>query len=581
MNSIYRLGVIVKYTGLAVCVYWLLKTLFANELPADVGDGLMHYYIAQASWSDPVYFLDHWGKPLFTLLASPFAQGSFNGVGIFNCCVFLLTSFIAFRILTKANVSDWLQALFPFILLTANDVVTTHIGGLTEPLFNLFLVLAMFLLQDKKWLFFAIIISFMPFLRSEGQLPVILGVVILVYQKQWKSLPFIATGFVIYGIAGLLLLGNFWWYFTDSPYAMANDIYGSGTWDHYLTSYRNYLGNPGLYLVILGVPMAVFLLIKKRWEALYFDLAFLAFGTFLGVVVLHSYFWATGQNGSLGLTRIATQGATAFLLMQLFYISKYPFWKKPVLVAVTITGIIGIGMGIKKNKKFPTPVATMDRLIVNAGEFIQPNISNHKVYYYFPLVGYVLGDNPLITGGNTQVYTGQHFRKDVSDLFKEGDFLIWDSHFSPREGNLELLEVEKANDFVLVRSEQMEDKRVLVFQFQPGRASKAKRIQLEDKNVTIQGNAEYTDVFTIEELESMKGIVQFKITGSSHLFRFVVDDGTDSGYLSFDLSQQEETVTVDNMHTKNVKVYVWNPDKVKGQLQITGLSCEQLPAVIP
>jgi len=43
------------------------------------GDAISHYQLSRYSWKYPLHLLDHWGKPLFTLLSSPFAQLGFNG----------------------------------------------------------------------------------------------------------------------------------------------------------------------------------------------------------------------------------------------------------------------------------------------------------------------------------------------------------------------------------------------------------------------------------------------------------------------------------------------------------------------
>ena len=35
------------------------------------GDTIMHYYIAEQALRDPIFFFHLWGKPFFTLFASP------------------------------------------------------------------------------------------------------------------------------------------------------------------------------------------------------------------------------------------------------------------------------------------------------------------------------------------------------------------------------------------------------------------------------------------------------------------------------------------------------------------------------
>ncbi|MFT6384975.1 MAG: hypothetical protein ACJAQR_001813, partial [Bacteroidia bacterium] len=50
-----------------VLVYFVPNTF-------DNGDSIKHYIEAHQAWHTPHYFLDMWSKPIFILLASPFAS---------------------------------------------------------------------------------------------------------------------------------------------------------------------------------------------------------------------------------------------------------------------------------------------------------------------------------------------------------------------------------------------------------------------------------------------------------------------------------------------------------------------------
>ena len=56
------------------------------------GDGIQHYQIARYAWQHHELFLHSWGKPLFTLLSSPFAQLGIWGMTIFNALCFVATA---------------------------------------------------------------------------------------------------------------------------------------------------------------------------------------------------------------------------------------------------------------------------------------------------------------------------------------------------------------------------------------------------------------------------------------------------------------------------------------------------------
>ena len=277
-------GKLLKGITLTFSFVWLIVIHFLNEIPFDVGDGIMHFNISQASWSDSQLFIHHWGKPLFILLSSTFAQLGFSGIVFFNILIFIITVFFAWKISSNLEIPPLFQAAYPLVLISIFDYSSCILSGLTEPLFSLFIMIAFWLILSKKWFWFAFIISFMPFIRSEGQLPILIAFLLFSILGKWNSIPFLLTGFIIYGILGIFLIGDFWWYFTNSPYEWSNDIYGSGNWYDYLKSYKQYLGNTGLILTITGSISIVYLIRNKKWEDLHFFSLIFVSGVFLGIL---------------------------------------------------------------------------------------------------------------------------------------------------------------------------------------------------------------------------------------------------------------------------------------------------------
>lgn len=451
-----------------LCATWLLVMMNQHVVPPDPGDGVMHFQIAQATWHAPIHFLDHWGKPLFCLLTSPFAQLGFNGVVVFNVLVFIGSMFVAQRLMNHLKVNPWLQALFPVVLLNAYDYSLTLLAGLTEPLFNLLVLATALLLLKKKWVWLAIVASFLPFSRSEGQLPLLLIGLILVYKKEYKALPFLLTGFILYSSIGAVVFGDFWWYFSKSPYSMDNGIYGSGTWDHYLTSYRNYLGNPGLYILILGIPTAVVFIIRRKWEWLAPNLTCYAYGVFLGVLIAHSYFWATGQNGSMGLTRIATQGMPLFIVVHISFIGRISWMNTLAAKGIFLAGTVLIAWSAIRARHFPVPAGGMEQLLSQSADFLQKQtVSTQRIYYYHPLFAYFSDSNPLISPSKTTQYYGQNIEQDVKTNFHTGDVIVWDSHFGPSEMHLTLEKLEQIKELVLIKQLVSDPFEVRIYQFIP------------------------------------------------------------------------------------------------------------------
>ncbi len=218
---------------------------------------------------------------------------------------------------------------------------------------------------------------------------------------------------------------------------MENDIYGVGTWDHYLLSYRNYLDNAGLFTIILGTAVFVYLLVKKRYEDIQFKWWFFSGGLFVGVVAAHSYFWATGQNASLGLTRIATQGMPLFMLLNIYYIGKAPIlkekWAQYGMAAIALIFAIVLAT----SKKFPIkPTPLEDKVLRAAKQMKTYDTEGKRIFYYYPMIAFELGENPLLENTKTYFFRSKNFQEEMKTTFSDGDYFVWDSQFGPREMNL-------------------------------------------------------------------------------------------------------------------------------------------------
>lgn len=429
------------FITLTITLFWLIFTSYFNEIPPDTGDGIMHFYISQASWSNPELFLDHWGKPLFILLSSPFAQLGFSGIIFFQLLTYFLTCFFSFKILKKLEVSPFLICLFPFFLVLTSEYTNTILSALTEPLFNLFIVVASWLLLNKKWILFTIVLSFTPYLRSEGQLCILIALFILLVYKQIKYLPFILTGFIIYSTLGLLIFDDFWWYFNKSPYSLNNDIYGNGSWTHYLQSYKNYIGNHGLILFILAIIVSIYYKTYTKLTKHNLTFIFYCYSLFFIPLIIHSYFFATGQNASYGLTRIATQGMPLFLIVNLFLVSQGTFetkWNVKNQVLFSCLLLI-FTLSLVFSKKWPIKAKKMDLEIIHACKYIKENsFNNSKIFYHHPLIGFKLNTNPFIKNTKVIHYYGQDITDHLDAYILPGDLLVWDSHFGDVEAGMPL-----------------------------------------------------------------------------------------------------------------------------------------------
>lgn len=561
---------------------WLILINGLNEIPPDSGDGIMHFFIAQASWENPLLFLDHWGKPLFTLLSSPFAQFGFQGIIVFQLFVFSATCLIGFKILEKLNCASSITSLLPLLLVLTNDYVTTVLSALTEPLFNLFVVGCLYLLLNKKWLLFAIFLSFTPYLRSEGQLCIVIGIVMLILNKQYIYIPFIFSGFLIYSVIGYLSLTNFWWYFTENPYHLSNDIYGKGTWYHYLVSYKNYLGNHGLLLLILSV----ILVIRKRkdFNTLELHCFLFSFAIFFGILTAHSYFWATGQNGSIGLTRITTQGLPLVLICCLFIISKYKAYSLKLNTTMIEVGFLVTCLFFLINtKKWPIEASGIDLDLVHTALFLETNsTTNQTIFYHHPLLALKMKANPLLKKQRLNFHYGHNLDLELNSTIKKGDILVWDSHFGPREAGIPFEKIQNNPKLTSIKQfNSNKDERVHVYQHQDTnlRASIQYDTLLAYLSITLDSK-EFYDILSIPKKDS-KATIEIVLENLATACHIVCTNEPILDYQSISLKKGKVKLRFDLKAYTNYKIYVWNPDKkhVKLSLSELVLISDKFPAI--
>jgi hypothetical protein len=294
------------YSGLSFVFIALCVVAFTTEGTGGGGDSIAHYFIARFSWSHPSLFLDHWGKPLFTSIGSVFAQFGFKAIKFFNIIVTIIACHFSFLIAKhfKLKNAAWIVVLYFF----SPETIRVTLSGLTEPLFALVLILGIFFMVKSQRLTATILLSFLPFARSEGLVILCLVFVYLLYIKEYKLLPWLIFGHLFMGIAGVFMYHDILWVFNKLPYARLDSVYGHGSWKHFIVQLYYIIG-PLLYALLIVSFVSFGLNLRKGFwtkvkDQILIDKAFFFYGMFLIFFFAHTFFWTLGIFGSLGLTRV-------------------------------------------------------------------------------------------------------------------------------------------------------------------------------------------------------------------------------------------------------------------------------------
>lgn len=291
-----------KHQRYLIIILVILDIIFVglNQSTYDSGDSILHYMQAKQSFEHPRYFMNHWAKPIFVLLSSSFAQFGFIGMKVFNTLCVLGSIYFCERILHLRKFKNrkviWVLGLFSI------HIFLVQSSGLTEPLAALFLSVGIYLFLKNRLTFGLTILSFLPFIRSEGWVMLCVVIVMLLYQKRWRLIPLVTLGTVIYGIVGFFYYHDFLWMFHQNPYSGSELKYGSGDILHFVNQMPYLLGWPTLIMMVFGLIAAAISFVKSTYKITTYH--FLIVGMFLAMLVSHSIFWHQGWFHSFGMKRV-------------------------------------------------------------------------------------------------------------------------------------------------------------------------------------------------------------------------------------------------------------------------------------
>ena len=297
-----------KYVALAIGFFaiFLLILAFKCSGTGDDGDAVYHYLFSHYAFQHPENFLDHWAKPIFVLLSAPFAYFGFTAIKIFNIIVTSITLWLTYRVADELEVPNpWIA---PVVLMFSNMYIVNTLSGLTEPLFALWLIYAVYLYIKDQPVASVVWLSFLPFVRSEGLVILCVYFVFLIIQKQWYLVPLLVVGHLFYALVGFFYDGNFWWIFNKMSYATTAHVYGIGTLDSFFTNLKDVIHLNICWIWLIGMVVGLFLTIASllKIETIRFTRkeVWLVYGIYTAYFIAHTLFWYFCIFASMGLMRV-------------------------------------------------------------------------------------------------------------------------------------------------------------------------------------------------------------------------------------------------------------------------------------
>lgn len=428
---------------LLVLVYAFIAALTIHRFngTGDAGDSISHYLFAKYAPLHPELYFNHWAKPVFVLLASPFAQFGFVGIKVFNAIVSGLVLLFSYRCAKKLGYAyPWMTAAF--VLGMPLYYILTF-SGLTEPLFALFTVAGVYLCLNERYRTAALLLSFMPFVRSEGL--VLMGVFgfYFLYRRQFWAIVLLGVGHVIYSIAGYFVYRDLFWVITQIPYARMDSYYGKGNATHFVEQLYYVIGLPIYILLGLGLISLVLPLFNRKKRNNTPEEVILIAGGFLAFLGAHTLFWTLGIFHSMGLPRVMLGVAPLMALLAgkglqqtLAWIPEnHKKWRLFLVADVLISGIILLG------SDHPTGIHFEKTMYLNReqqeaqrmAEWLDTEIQKPETYLFsHPYLAEALNVDPFDRD------VCKPFSMHNLRLMDSNSIAIWDAHFSVIESGVTL-----------------------------------------------------------------------------------------------------------------------------------------------
>jgi hypothetical protein len=274
-------------------------TLACFDGTGDEGDSVHHYLFARYAPAHPALFMDHWAKPLYVLLACPFAQAGFVGAKVFNALAMM--GAMAFTYGAARGLGLKNAAAGAALLMFAPLCYVLTFSGLTEPLFALFVAAGVYCAVSRGHLAACVLVSFLPFVRSEGLIVIGAFGLYFLLKKEWRLLPLLMLGHAAYAVAGYFAYRDLWWVFNKIPYATLGSVYGSGELSHFAVQLFYVVGTPIYVLFCLGLLRSAWGIFQEKNRREEWILVLTGFGAFFA---FHSLAWHWGMFNSMGLNRV-------------------------------------------------------------------------------------------------------------------------------------------------------------------------------------------------------------------------------------------------------------------------------------
>jgi hypothetical protein len=420
----------VRFGFIAVLLILAVVALLSDGI-YDTGDGILHYQIARWSWHHPELFLHHWGKPVFTLLASPFAQFGYKGAVFFNLLCHAGTAWVTWRIAVRLKCDH--AVIAPILVLAAPISWGVWQSGLTEPLFALTLMSGIYFIVAGRYSNGALLLSLLPFVRTEGFLLLPLFAIYFLIRREFVAASLLCAGTIIYSvIGGIFVYNDFLWVVHGNPYKGESN-YGHGELLYFVA--RNEFLFGWILSALIAAGLIASVVKTKTAPATSMAMLLLVCGSFAVFFIAHSVFWWKGLFGSYGLIRVIACIVPCGVLIGLSGLRQITrlYSDNRIATGATLVAVCGLTLynAIDQHGFIRERDNKQELIFSTAQQVGNLRDPGSRIYYGYPLITHALNGDPFNPEEFLEMW-GLESRTD----FRSGDLVVWDSHFGPVQYNI-------------------------------------------------------------------------------------------------------------------------------------------------
>jgi hypothetical protein len=286
------------------------------------------------------------------------------------------------------------------------------------------------------------VISLLPFVRTEGFIIFPLFLLAYMLKRQWKAIPFTASGSLFFSIIGSFHYRDCFCLINNNPYTgEASDIYGSGALFHFVSKYKFIFGLPLLVLILAGILYipVYFFNSRKEKRLSYLDEVLVGFSPFIIYFAAHSYVWWQGVGNSGGSIKVMAAALPSAALLALFGWNGLMRWlplSKSIKIGLAVMLSLLLILTSFRAHRFPMELDRTQQILKRAAQWLKGSAySDNKIYFWDPYWWFFLEKDPT-----DREIISQYIPDTLhpENNIQPGSLVLWDAHFAPNEGQVTL-----------------------------------------------------------------------------------------------------------------------------------------------